>query len=73
MKTYLFNVENGLYEGEAFEDADAVQYDDGVTTVEPPDYVHGEIPIFDTKKNEWAIIPVNIARQLLNTNEKSEP
>ncbi len=38
MKAYLFNTENGLYEGETFENADMLQYDDGVTKVQPPDY-----------------------------------
>ncbi len=67
MKTYLFNTENGLYEGEAFEDADMLQYEDGITTISPPDYERGAVPVFDPQKNEWVVIPVNIARQLLNS------
>lgn len=67
MKTYLFNVDNGLYEGESFENPEKLIYEEGVTVVAPPDYVNGEVPIFDTKKNEWVIIPINIARQLLRS------
>ena len=66
MKTYLFNVENGLYEGETFEEADMLQYEEGMTPVPPPDYEHGHVPVFDRQKNSWTIIPVTIARQLLN-------
>jgi hypothetical protein len=66
MKTYLFNAENGLYAGESFEEPDMLQYEEGITTVPPPDYEHGHVPVFDRRKNEWAVIPVTIVRQLLN-------
>jgi len=66
MKAYLFNAENGLYEGETFENADMLQYEEGITTVSPPDYEHGQVPVFDRRKKDWAVIPVTIARQLLN-------
>lgn len=72
MKAYLFNTENGLYEGESFEETDMLQYQEGVTTVAPPDYEHGQVPVFDRRKNQWAVIPVNIARQLLSL-DASEP
>lgn len=71
MKAYLFNTENGLYEGEAFEDADMLQYEEGITPVAPPDYGHGQVPVFDPQKNEWTVIPVSIARQLLNSTTNS--
>jgi len=66
MKTYLFNTENGLYEGEAFEDPDMLRYEEGITPVPPPEYEHGQVPVFDRQKNAWTVIPVTIARQLLN-------
>jgi hypothetical protein len=66
MKAYLYNTENGLYEGETFEEADMLKYDEGITTVPPPDYGHGQVAVFDCGKNEWAVIPTTIARQLLN-------
>jgi hypothetical protein len=68
MKTYLFNTENGLYEGEAFEDPDMLQYEEGITPVPPPDYEHGQVPVFDQQNNSWAVIPVRIARQLLGSS-----
>lgn len=65
MKAYLFNSENGLYEGETFENADTLQHEDGMTPVPPPGYEHGQVPVFDRQKNEWAVIPIAIATQLL--------
>ncbi len=70
MKAYLFNAENGLYEGETFEEAGMLQHQDGITTVPPPDYEHGQVPVFDRKKNEWAVIPITIAKQLLRLSDE---
>ena len=66
MKAYLFDIENGLYEGEAFEDPEMLQYEEGITPVPPPEYEHGQVPVYDRLKNEWAVIPINTAKQLLN-------
>lgn len=71
MRVYLFNSENGLYEGETFENTDTLKYADGITPVLPPDYEHGQVPVFDTGKNVWAVIPVTVARQLLRLNDDS--
>jgi hypothetical protein len=76
MKAYLFNEENGLYEGETFEQADMLVCEAGITPVPPPAYEHGQVPVFDRQKNTWVVIPVTLARQLLNigtvgTTEKS--
>ena len=74
MKAYLFNEETGLYEGETFEEAGKLQHEDGITPIPPPDYEHGQVPVFDRQKNSWAVIPVTIARQLLNirTSDSTE-
>jgi hypothetical protein len=68
MKAYLFHEETGLYEGETYENADTLQYVEGITPVPPPEYGHGQVPVFDRQKNEWAVIPVTIAKQLLRLN-----
>jgi hypothetical protein len=72
MKAYLFNTDNGIYEGEAFEDPDMLRYEEGITPVPPPDYEHGQVPVFDRRINEWSVIPSTIARQLLG-NGTLEP
>jgi hypothetical protein len=71
MKTYLFNTENGLYEGETFEEAGMLQYEEGITPVPPPGYEHGQVPVFDRRTNDWNVIPMAIARQLLNPRNGS--
>jgi hypothetical protein len=67
MKAYLYNTENGLYEGEAFEKADLLQHEEGITPLAPPDYEHGQVPVFDRQKNSWVVIPITIARQLFTS------
>jgi hypothetical protein len=74
MKVYLFDTQNGLFEGETFEEPDMVQYEEGMTPIPPPEYEHGQVPVFNHRKNEWAVIPLTIAKQLLNlkTSESTE-
>jgi len=71
MKVYLFNSENGLYEGETFEEAAILQYEDGITPIPPPSYEQGQVPVFDRQTKAWAVIPVTIARQLLTISPSS--
>ena len=71
MKVYLFNIETGLYEGETFEEADMLLYEEGITPVPPPDYEHGQVPVFDRERNAWTVIPVTIAKQLLRLNDEA--
>jgi len=66
MKAYLFDTANGLYEGETFEDADMVRYEDGLTTTPPPAYEHGQVPVFDRERKEWTVMPIVVARQRLS-------
>ena len=66
MKVYLFNPENGLYGGESFEQADMLQYEEGTTSIPPPEYRHDQVPVFDRQNNAWVVVPVTVARQLLN-------
>jgi hypothetical protein len=66
MKRYLFNQESGVYAGETFDERSKINHEEGMTAIAPPDYAHGQVPVFDRQMNSWAVIPVNIARQLLN-------
>lgn len=74
MRVYLFNDENGLYEGETFEEPDNLQYEEGVTSVPPPEFRHGQVPVFNRRNGEWKVIPLTIAKKLLggNTLESNE-
>lgn len=66
MKVYLFDTQNGLFEGETFEEPDMIQYEEGMTVTPPPEYAQGQVPVFDHHKNEWTVIPISVAKQLLN-------
>lgn len=71
MKVYLYNPETGLYEGETFEETAMLKNESGLTTAPPPDYDHGQVPVFDQQKSAWVVIPVTIARQLLKLRSTS--
>lgn len=65
MKAYQFNEYTGLYEGEIFEDGATLAYINGVTTIAQPDYGPGEVPVFEVAGQQWTVLPVSVARQLL--------
>ena len=65
MKVYLFNSESGLYAGEDFEEADMLEYVEGVTPIVPPPYRAGEVPVFDNLRKSWSIVPVTQVRERL--------
>jgi len=71
MKAYLYDPKTGVYEGETFEEVAILQYEDGLTVIQPPEYERGQVPVFDRQKNEWTVIPVGIARQLLKISPAS--
>ena len=60
MKIYLFYSETGVYLGEDFSDAlpmcqgrEAVPLE--ATTIPPPPYRRGEVPVFTVTENRWKI------------------
>lgn len=78
MKAYMFSLENGLYEGETFIEPDKLECESGITTVTPPAHQTGLVPVFDTGRRQWALVPVSSFRErYLGTkgkdNENFEP
>ncbi len=69
MKAYLYDTETGIYEGETYEEPDMLQYEEGITSVPPPDYGHGQVAVFDRVQQIWAVVPTTIARQLLKLSQ----
>jgi len=60
MKIYLFCPETGLYQGEDFADAPPLcpgreALPPYATTVAPPPYGRGEVPVFSLSDNAWGI------------------
>jgi hypothetical protein len=67
MKIYLFNPESGFYLGEDFADdlpmcegRSAVPPD--ATTIPPPPYGSGAVPVFLVAENRWEIRPIYAAQ-----------
>jgi hypothetical protein len=66
MKIYLFDPESGVYQGEDF--ADDLPMRPGrnmlppyATTIAPPPYGRGEVPVFIYAEHQWKILPVSDA------------
>jgi hypothetical protein len=55
VRVYYFCPENGIYQGEDFQDKDQLDTVNGVTAVPPPLYHHGEVPVFDAATQSWSI------------------
>ncbi len=63
MKVYLFNVDNGLYEGEEFRSPAELEGAEGVTREAPPPYEAGTAPVYDRNLGRWRLVPVASLRQ----------
>ena len=55
MKVYFFDCITGVYQGEGFEDEMVIDRVEGVTTVAPPPYCKGEIPVYNSGDSTWAV------------------
>ena len=55
MRAYYFSPETGLYQGETFLDQGDLETLEGVTTVAPPVYGNGEVPLFDSHTQCWRV------------------
>jgi hypothetical protein len=63
MKIYLFNPETGVYLGEDFADEAPMKggnfaMPSDATTIAPPPFRGGEVPVFRVVENQWEIRPV---------------
>ncbi|QEM69528.1 hypothetical protein FO488_16095 [Geobacter sp. FeAm09] len=57
MKVYQYNQETGVYAGELFEEDKMLKYVDGITTIAPPPYGPGQVPVFDPARRAWGVMP----------------
>jgi hypothetical protein len=63
MKIYLFDPESGIYLGEDFAEPPFFKGDPPVvppdaTTIAPPPYSRGEVPVFNVRQKRWEIRPI---------------
>lgn len=63
MKVYQFNRENGIYAGELFEEREMLKYVEGITTIAPPSYGPGQVPVFDPNRQVWDTMPATFFRR----------
>jgi len=55
VRVYYFSQETGVYQGEGFlHQIDLVNVD-GVTTISPPSYSRGEVPLYDASTRTWVL------------------
>lgn len=64
MRIYLFDPETGIYLGEDFADPPLFQGDPPVvppdaTTIAPPPYGRGEVPVFNAEEKRWELRPLS--------------
>ena len=55
MRIYFFNQETGVFQGEGFEDEKNLATLEGATTIAPPCYSQGEVPLFDETSRRWTL------------------
>lgn len=55
MKVYFFDCITGVYQGEGFEDETVIGRIEGITTVAPPPYCKGEIPVYNCECSTWTV------------------
>ncbi len=58
MKAYFFNEENGLYQGEFFEDDNLIHFYDGITIKAPPKCDKHHVPVFVKSRQSWSLVPL---------------
>jgi hypothetical protein len=68
MKVYMFNVESGLYEGEAYEDDSLIKSVDGLTPIAPPKFEKGQVPVFNLNSQGWSVVPLFEMKKRLNNS-----
>jgi hypothetical protein len=37
-----------------------LQYVEGITTIAPPRYEAGQVPVFDAEQDGWQVMPVSV-------------
>ncbi len=72
MRAYLYDVKTGVYEGETFEEAAMLAFEEGITAVPPPAYGQGQVPVFDRQRQVWEVVPATVARQLLRLPQRPD-
>jgi hypothetical protein len=57
MRIYYFDTGTGIYQGEGYEEENHVGCIEGSTTIAPPSYEKGQVPVYDPSTRCWNIKP----------------
>jgi hypothetical protein len=55
MRVYFYDSVTGIFQGEEFEYDEKVRSIDGATTVAPPPYERGTVPVYDRQERCWTL------------------
>lgn len=66
MKIYFYDEDTGIFQGETFEGEKAVNFLAGATSVPPPAYGKGDIPVYDFSTKCWVVMSLADARRRLD-------
>lgn len=59
MRVYCYSLETGVYQGEDFLDERELASTEGVTPIAPPEYLRGEVPVFDPSTQSWNLVKLS--------------
>jgi hypothetical protein len=60
MRIYYFDTGTGIYQGESYEEEKQVNCIEGATTIAPPAYEKGQVPVYDPRTRCWDVKPKEI-------------
>jgi hypothetical protein len=59
VKVFFFHPETGVYQGEGYEIDRPFSDGEGITTVSPPVWEKGMIPVFDRRQAVWFVVSIS--------------
>ena len=55
MRIYFFDIETGIFQGEEYEYDEKARYLEGATTIAPPPYERGTVPVYKREDRCWTL------------------
>lgn len=59
VRVYCFCPATGVYQGEDFLDECQLESTEGITSIAPPNYVRGEVPVFYSAAQRWEVMKLS--------------
>jgi len=55
MRVYFYDLETGIFQGEEYEYDEKARHMDGATTIAPPPYERGTVPVYNREGRCWTL------------------